>query len=101
MELTFLIDQHPKPRWRASRVVFRWIRGFGLHDAGLALKPAPFTVQIWSDKDFVKGFPADSRERAEALLERLQAECASLGVHDLLVKHNAPSHFVTRAARSA
>jgi len=102
MELTFSIEQHPKPQWRASRAVFRWIRGFGLHSAGIALKPAPLTVQVWSGKgEFVKGFPADSCERAEELLERLRAECASLGVHAFLVKHDAPSRFVTRAIHSS
>ena len=102
MDLTFSIDQHPNPQWRTARAVARWIRGFGLHNVGLALRPALFTVQIWSDEgDFVKGFPADSPEVAEALLERLQAEYAAIGVYDFLVNHDAPSHFVTRAAHSS
>ena len=98
MELTFSIARRSKSHWRASRAVFRWIRAFGYHSANLGSKPAPFTVQVSTGHgEFVKSFPADGHEEAEELLERLQAECASLGVHSFLVKHDAPSHFVTRA----
>ncbi len=102
MDLTFSIEQDSKPQWRTNRAVFRWVRGFALHSANIALKPAPFAVEIRTDKrEFVKGFPADSREQAEELLERLRSERASLGLYAFLVKHDAPSHFLTRAIHSA
>ena len=102
MQLTFSVEQCSQPQWRVGRAVLRWIRGFGFHSASLALKPAPFTVQVRSDKrEFVKGFPAESREEAEVLLERLQAEYASVGLHAFLVEHDAPSRFVMRAANAS
>jgi hypothetical protein len=102
MELIFSIDQHPARDGRVTAAVSRWFRAFAMHDASLASKPAPFTVRVHTDDGrFVKGFPTNSREHAEALRTHLQAELASLGVRAFLVRHDAPTQLLARTGGSS
>jgi hypothetical protein len=99
MELKFSIEQTTESQGAGGRAR-RWLRGFALHSASLALKPAPFAVKVCSeDGELVKGFPAHGPHQAEEMLAELKAECASLGVEAFLVKHGAPNHFVEQAGQ--
>lgn len=98
MELNFSIDEHPSVQRQPREAVARWLRSFASHDPNVAFKPSPFAVVIRSDKgEFVKGIPAENRDEANDLIERLQAECGFVGVHAFLVRHSAPDRFVKRA----